>query len=277
MISIFVRELSSAGLSAAQIVSVRSIGAALMLGLPLLCKDYRALRIKWRDCWCFIGTGIGSIVLFNYCYFATIQRTSVSVAVILLYTSPLFVTLLSRVLFGERLSLRKIIALAMVFAGCVMVSGVCGGGARLSTSGLLLGLCAGLTYALYSIFGRYAQQRGYSATAITFWSFMLAAIAVIFITPWLSVCHAFANAPHLWLYLAGLVIISTILPYCFYTAGLTKLELSAASVIVAVEPVTATIIGTIFFREPLTIFIITGIALVLAALWLLAFSPSTRG
>ena len=82
------------------------------------------LRIRLRDLWCFLGTGIGSIVFFNYCYFKTISLTSMSVAAVLLYTAPAIVMVLSRILFGERFTVRKVTALVMTFVGCIFVTGI---------------------------------------------------------------------------------------------------------------------------------------------------------
>lgn len=57
------------------------------------------LRIKWKDCWCFTGTGIVSIVFFSYCYFKNVTVSSVAVSSILMYTSPVWVTVISRFVF----------------------------------------------------------------------------------------------------------------------------------------------------------------------------------
>ena len=60
--------------------------------LALFRRDL--LKVRAKDLWIFVGGGMASIILFNYCYFQTIQRASLSTAAILLYTSPVFVLLL---------------------------------------------------------------------------------------------------------------------------------------------------------------------------------------
>ena len=98
---------------------------------------------------------------------------SLSAAAILLYTSPIWVTLLSALLFYEKLTAAKLAALCMAFGGCVLVSGLGGGG--LTLRGLLLGLGAGLGYGLYSILGSIALRR-YSAFTVTALTFLIAAL-----------------------------------------------------------------------------------------------------
>ena len=85
------------------------------------------LRIHIKDLWCFIGTGVASITFFNYCYFKAVITTSLSVAAVLLYTAPAIVMILSAMLFGEALNIKKVVAIVMTFAGCVLVTGVLSG------------------------------------------------------------------------------------------------------------------------------------------------------
>lgn len=153
---IFIKNLSSAGLESMEIVTLRVYGASLVLFIGLLIYNKRLLKIRLKDCWCFVGTGVVSIVFFSYCYFKNVTVSSVAVSSILMYTSPIWVTLLARPIFGEKIGKRKLIALGMAFAGCVLVSGITGGVGMISAEGLLLGLGSGIGYGLYSIYGRIA-------------------------------------------------------------------------------------------------------------------------
>lgn len=137
---LFVRHLNAIGLTAMTIVLLRSAVTALLLSLVVLCVRPQLFRIRLRDLWCFLGTGIVSVLFFNFCYFSTIQLSSMAVAATLMYTSPVFVMLLSLCLFGERITVRKLVALALAVAGCVLVSGVLGSGGALTPQVLLLWL-----------------------------------------------------------------------------------------------------------------------------------------
>ncbi|MBQ7651932.1 MAG: EamA family transporter [Victivallales bacterium] len=266
LISLFVRKLSALGLSSIDITALRSFFAGLVLLASVPLIDMNALKVKARDIWCLAGCGIVSISLFNICYFAAIQLTTVNISVVLLYTSPIFITLFSCIFFGERFTRWKLLSLVMVMLGCILGSGMLSDGEmRLSPLGLLLGLASGLFYGLYSIFGRFAQQRGYSSLSITLWSFIFSGAASMLFLNYTRVMHVLTN-PQSWLALAGLVLFATILPYCAYTAGLRLLPPSVAAITVAVEPVVGTLVGTLFFREPLPIAAIIGMILIIAAM-----------
>nr|MBQ8253771.1 EamA family transporter [Lachnospiraceae bacterium] len=140
---IFVRGLSAYGFTSLEIGALRVFGALLFLGVGILIYKKELLRIRPKDIWCFIGTGIVSIVFFNYCYFTTIQMTSLSVAAVLLYTAPAIVTILSVFLFKEKFHPLKLTALVMAFAGCVLVTGILSQKLTLTVPGILLGLGSG--------------------------------------------------------------------------------------------------------------------------------------
>lgn len=271
MIALFVRRLYANGFESMDIVALRSFGALLLMFVFLLIYDRALLKIKWKDIWCFVGTGILSLTFFNWCYFRTIVLTSLSVAAILLYTAPVIVVLLSALLFHERLTGKKVLCMIAAFVGCVLVTGVFSdGGAGLSAKGLLVGLGAGLGYALYSIFGRYAIEKGYSSFTISFYTFFFSVIGTLPLMDAKGMVNRLAVEPvgNL-LLIGGLALISTVLPYLLYTLGLTYVENGKASIMASVEPVMATLIGILVFGERLSVMGVLGMALVLGAVVLL--------
>ena len=112
-IGLFLRLLTAAGLTSMQGVALRSVVGCLFYGLFLLLTDRKALFIAPKDWYYFFGTGVCSLLFFNWCYFNTITRSSMSVAAVLLYTSPVFVTLMSALFFREAVTPVKVIALAV--------------------------------------------------------------------------------------------------------------------------------------------------------------------
>ena len=102
LIALFFKFLTACGFSPLQIVALRVLFAAVLMTAVIFKIDPKLLKIRWRDSWLFIGTGIFSLVFFNYCYFRSIESSSISIAVLLLYTAPVFVMLLSIFLFREK-------------------------------------------------------------------------------------------------------------------------------------------------------------------------------
>ena len=170
---IFVRRLTTYGFSSIQIVSIRVTLAALIFSLFLLIRERSGFRISLRDIPLFLGLGLGSILFFTICYFTAITIMPLSTAAILLYTSPIWIMLMSALFFREKMNRRKVIALLLAFGGCVLVSGISGEG--ITFAGLLIGLGSGFGYGLYSILGTVALRK-YSPYTVTAYTFLIAAI-----------------------------------------------------------------------------------------------------
>ena len=262
IISIFLKNLVNAGFTSMHVLAMRSVLSALFMFIFLLFKNKKLLKIELRDLWMFVGTGVISLTFFSVCYFHTIIESGASVAVILLYTSPIFVLLLSALLFKEKITKFKIIALVLTFAGCILVSGA-GGENHLSLKGFLIGLCAGLGYALYSIFSRFALKK-YDLLTVTFYTFLFSSVSAV------PLSNAAAMIPRLnstsVLLLCGIALVCTVLPYIFYTYGLTGLENSKAAIFVTVEPLVGTLVGILLWHEEITLFKAFGILLIFTAL-----------
>lgn len=265
---LFVRHLNTMGLGSMEIVELRCIIAAVMLFPVILIRGNA--KLKPKNLIPLVSSGLFSIVFFNFCYFSTISLMDLSVAAILLYTAPIFVMLLSLVLFRERLTARKVAALVLAFLGCCLVSGIGSGNSGMSLKGLLLGLGAGLGYALYSIFSRYSINQGLSSMTITVYTFLFAAIGGGFLTDFSLILSALENHGIVFLGFAVLyTLVTTVLPYLLYTTGLSYVENGAASVMASVEPVVATLLGVIVFHEKPTVSALVGMLLVLIALGVL--------
>ena len=274
VISIFVKTLSKAGIDALQISAVRMILAAICFSLFVLIKDRSKFRIRFRDIWMFIGTGIISIVLFNTCYFYTMIHSQASIAVVLLYTSPVFVMILSAIIFKEKITVIKIIALILTICGCVLVAGLTDG-VSISFPVFMIGIASGLFYALYSIFGEIALRR-YDTMTVTVWTFIFGLIGSLPLGKVPQTIRIIKSDPKLILFAFGIAILSTVLPYFFYTWGLKRMETSKAAILVAVEPLVGCILGMTIYQEPHNFVKILGIILILASIVLLNIRLESR-
>ena len=269
---IFVRRLGEYGFSPIQIVCIRMVLAALIFSVIQLVKDPKGFRISLRDIPLFLGLGLGSILFFTVCYFTSITMMSLSTAAILLYTSPIWIMLMSLLFFHEKLTAQKIIALVLAFGGCVLVSGISGGG--LTLVGLLIGLGSGIGYGLYSILGTVALRR-YTPYTVTTWTFIIAAIGSILISHPADLMAKISVAPSI----PGLLgfslltaLVTAVIPFLAYTLGLRSVEASKAGILATVEPMVATLIGIFVFSEPLTLMSGVGVLLILAAVVILNVS-----
>lgn len=179
---------------------------------------------------------------------------------------------MSVLFFREKLTVRKILALILAFAGCVLVSGISAKG--LTVKGLLVGLGAGVGYGLYSILGTVALRK-YSPYTVTTYTFLMAAVGSWLFSRPAEMPVIFSGSDGL----CGLVLfccltalITAVIPFLAYTLGLQSVEASRAGILATIEPMVATIIGILVFSEPLTVLSGIGILLILTAVIVLNIS-----
>ncbi|MBD0255548.1 MAG: EamA family transporter [Cytophagales bacterium] len=275
IIGLFVTRLYGLGLTPIQVVALRALSASFLLITYALFQKRDSLKIRPSDSKYFVGTGVFSFALFNWCLFSAIGQTTLSVAPVLLYTAPAFVTILSRLFLKEVLTLRKVSALAVTVAGCALVAGlVPGTGAIVSPEGLALGVGAGFFYALYSIFAKFALQK-YQAYTVTLYTFLFAALAVAPFSTLPAVVPVLLQ-PQTWLYLFGLGFLSTLLAFLLYTKGLSRVAPGQAAIIATLEPVIASLVSLLLFKEQLNGWQYTGILLVISAVFLVQERSGTK-
>lgn len=248
-ISIFMKGLYASGISSIGIVSVRMFFAAVIYTVFMLIKSPGRLKIDLKDIWMFLLTGIVSVAFFNILYSYTIINSNASVGVVLLYTSPIFTIVLSAVFFKEKLTVKKIIALIAVLAGCLMVSGFIGGGHAIGVNVLITGLGSGLFWASYTLFSRFPLKK-YSSETASVWAVIFAGI---FMTPFgiaEGIPQMIVKNPVIILWAVGISVVSTVAPYALYTYGLQYIEGGKAAIMVTIELVTGALIGMAVYNEP---------------------------
>jgi len=268
IIGIFVKELYILGLSTMQIVAVRTISATIILICYVYIKDKKLLVIKIKDLHYFISSGILSIVFFSWCYFSTINTTSLSIAVILLYTAPAFVTVISKFAFGETFTKKKIISLLLTFLGIILITNQTGEKTvAIPLLAVITGLGSGFGYAMYSIIGKYALKKYKSLTFVTY-TFITGSVFVIPVLFTINPEIVEINF-HLIEQIVLLGLFPTALAYIMYTIGLNNLEASKASITATIEPVVATMVGVLMFKEILLVTQYIGISLILFSIILI--------
>ena len=266
-IGLFSRTLSRVGMGAANIVVIRNLGGLVLLTLFFALRDRSVFRMEAKSLPIFFGTGVVSVLFFTLCYFRCQELCSLAVSAILLYTAPAMVVVMSAAVFHEKITKKKVLALALALLGCSFVTGIWSGGLSMTAAGVLFGLGAAFFYALYSIFAPFGLRR-YAPFTVVYWTFVFGGIGSL----------AFLDAGEMGTVLAergmtltalGLVVISTVLPYLFYTKGLSKVESGKASIMASLEPVVASFVGIFAFGEPMSLMVFLGLGCILACVYVL--------
>jgi drug/metabolite transporter (DMT)-like permease len=267
-IGLAARALFAAGLTPLQAAVWRALGAFTLLFAYSLVANRRALAITLHDLPLFAAYGAVSVAGFMTVYFVAIELTTVATAAVLLYTAPVWVVVLARLIFHEPMTKMKAVAVGFAFLGCAMVIGVMGldspvaatgsAAGRLTPEGLLAGLGAGLTYALYSIFGKAALRRHLPLTTVVY-SLGFGGLFLVIANGGLSRPPEAGLAP-----LVYVTLFPTAIAYLLYIGGLRWIEAGRASVVATLEPVVAALAGAFILLEPFGLLQWIGAALVIA-------------
>ncbi|MCE4616967.1 MAG: EamA family transporter [Desulfurococcales archaeon] len=192
--------------------------------------------------WSFL-VGLGGLAPLYITYPLAVKEIGVGLAAVLLYTAPIWVTMLSPLL-GEKPAIASIIGSFAGFLGVILIFSPNAVLSGTTTIGILLGLGAGISYAAYIVFARTAKRYGSSTSEASLGAVVVSAIPVTLI----------AIPNHVptgleFVYGSYLAIGATIIPYLLHVHGLGKVEASKASVLSLIEPVIAIVLGVLLFEE----------------------------
>ena len=198
------------------------------------------------------------------------QLPSVSTAVVLMYTAPVIVMIVSVAFLGEKMTPLKGICVVAMMVGCSLVSGIVGG-AKFHAVGIAIGLLSGISYSAYNIFTKLQMRAHSHPMAATLYSFLFMAIlACCFCKPGEAIHLIAANPVKTLPLVVSIGVVNCVLPYCFYTLALKELPVGTASALGIVEPMAATIFSVTLLGEKLRISSLLGIVLILGAVCLLS-------
>ena len=282
---ILVRMLSDYGLTAMDKVLVRCTLTTVLLFLILFIVNRKMLKVHPKDIWIFVLDAILTVLLFNYFYFRAADGTmmSAALAVVLLYISPAFVMILSRLILKEKITGQKLLALFLMIIGTILVTGIATGRPQVTAIGLLFGIGSAVFYATISIINPIAIRRGYSAPTITFYTYFFGLIGVLILgllrmlpVPAIreklaadlpDIGHTFqvmfGNGGRSFLVCIAFAVASTVLPFILYNTALKYIEPSRAAIICSIEPVVGALISRFVYHEALTPLMILGIAVIM--------------
>ncbi len=261
---IFVRGLREQGFTNNEITFLRFLFASIAICIIFFIFDRKSFKIKLKNSWIFICSGAIGMFLTSLCYFSTQYNASVSVACILMYTSPIFVTVMAKIFFKEKITLVKVVCLFFTFGG-IILSSLDGNVGNLTFPVFMVGLGSGLFYASYSIFSRFAFNNGYTSENILIYSFIFGAIASSFTVDYNHLFSVIANINYNLTDMILLSLLATVTPYMLYTIGLKGIDTGKAAIIACVEIVSASIVGMILYSEFPSWLAIIGLIIVIAS------------
>ena len=264
-LGLFGRLAFQQGVTPAELASVRA-ALAFVFALPLLVARPHALRVRPRDLPLLLAYGAISVGLFYWIYLAAVDRLPLAVAAALLYTAPAFVVAIAWLMRWEPVRLRRLVPLAMVLVGAVLVTGAWRAvGSGMDGIGVALGLGSGVAYGLYTAIGKRIRSR-YDALTTILWAYGIGAAVLAVVAPPWTVLLIHDDARTLILLMA---LGPTLLAAALFFISLHHIDASTASMLATIEPVVAALLGLAWLGEALTGDAVVGIGLIMAAaVWL---------
>ncbi|AXU71369.1 TPA: EamA family transporter [Clostridioides difficile] len=262
-LGLFGKFLMGNGLTSEQVAFTRLFFGFIVLGVYSSIRTPQILKISKKGIMYSVIIGIICQAMFNLCYFKAIDIAGVSIAAVLLYTSPLFLAIFSKICYKENITRSKLFSLILCFIGAIMA--VTGGRLDfqgLNAFGLLLGVLSAIAYALMPTISKNALKE-FSSSTILVYSFLFGAIFMIPSSrPWEILNYAKDLDVLSCMLMLG--IVPAALAYIFYAAGISKgVELSVAGVVASVELVGSVIIGCTILGESFSLGKLFGVMLML--------------
>jgi len=261
---IFAVHLFRRGVSPESVAFLRPVIGIGLLAAVLGVARPRALRIDSRAL-LVLGLGGGVAVgLFQVAYQLSIEAAGVPATVALLYLSPPLVALASGPLLGEWPGARRLVLVAVTVVGVwLSVMGAEDMRATFDWAGIGWGILAAVSYASYTLFGRYSAPR-YGAVATAVYSTGSAGLVLAAVLPLLGRPVALPAGTAAWVLIVVFSVLTIAVAQLLFFDALGRVEASGVSVASAVEPVVAALLATTLLDQDLTPLGWLGIALVVS-------------
>lgn len=275
---VFVRTLTQNGIDSTTLLFLRFSIAIIPLLIAIFLTDKELFKINLKDIPLFLVCAM-CIVGLNICYNESMNTVPLSLAAVLLSLAPIYVLILAYILFGEKITSKKLVCMALAIFGCILMTGV------LETSmenvplfGILSGIGAGVFWAVYLMSSKKSIENGNHTYTLLFYSVIFISIALIPFTDFSQINNFISINPTLTILF--LIIHSTFsfaLPYILSTLSLKYLDSGVSSIFMSgAEPFAALIFGFLIYSETPTPLMFCGFILTIIAMTLLSMKENVN-
>jgi inner membrane transporter RhtA len=248
-----------AELNPAAVAWLRQLGAAVVL-----LAWRRPGRMAWRGRAFWLAATFGLVTAgMNLAFYEAIARLPLGTAVALEFVGPVVVAAV-----GSR-TLRDVVALLLVVGGVVLIADVRWSA---STLGVLFALSAAALWAGYIVLGKRVATAGFGVDGLA----VGFAVATVVLSPLAWGTGPVWGSPRLLALGIGVGVLSTVVPYVLDQVVLRRLGRATFAVLLALLPVTATLIGLVVLRQVPTLAEAAGILAVVGGVAVRSRDPQPR-
>ncbi len=265
---LFVKKMSELGMTSYMQTAFKMLLTGSFYWIILIRRDHSKLRVRLKDLWIFAGAGLFSMSVFTFLHYYTLIHGQASVTIALIYTSPVFVMLLSALLFGEVISREKMAAVMLAVLGCALTAGFFSESYRTPAVIALASIFAGFAYSTYSIFAKIATRK-YDPITMTAYTFLFAAVCTVPFGHVPEALKLMAEEPVLIALCLGKSFFTSAIPFLLFTWGISRIEAGKAAILAAMDPLVSCILGMTVLGEAANISKLAGILCILLSVIIL--------
>ncbi len=268
-IAVFGTLATATGLNNPTLLTFRfALATALLVGYLAYRGD--AAKPSGRRLPAMVGLGLAYAVL-TAAFFRGLLSVPAGLATITLYTYPVYVFLIGAAVLDERLTVRKLVALAVAVVGVGLIVGVDAAG--VDPMGIVLVSIAAMAYAVYTTGSRAAVE---TIGADRLATAAMATTGACFLAYGLATDTLFLpTTSRQWAIIVGLAVVGTVVPILLFVNGLRFVEAGRASIVSTIEPVVTVLLGIAVLGERLSPLILLGGTLVLVGVVLIRSGEPT--
>ena len=261
----FSRGIMSHGYSPYDVTTVRLVLSCLILFVILALFDRKAFRISRKDIPMFLFFGLMKL-LSDLTLFIGQESINLSVSTTLQTMSPVYVIIITVLVFKAVATFRKVLAVMLSVAGSILVTGVLTDPGNIVIYGVLASATSGLTYAIYTIGAKISVTKGYTPSGALFWMFLVSAVLSLPFGNFAGVMEAACADLELMGTCIGMAVLITLAPYWLQLMSLDYLDPNTVNIIGVLEVVVASMLGFIVYGENISISNLLGMVLVCLAI-----------
>jgi len=260
------------GIHPVTLIALRLLVSSLTILTPIILFKRELFRIQKRDLPQLLLLGIFATALQRIAYFYAVDLTTATIAAILFYTYPIFVTIYSSLFLREKVTLSTVFAIILTFSGvALVVKAYEVAWLNASISGVLFGVLSSILFAIYFLTTKKLRNNYTNWTLILYGD----GIGALALTP--IICFSFSeivNYPQqLWFLILTIAWIPSLLAYLLYSYALKHIESAKGSILSVIEPLSAAIFSATILSETFEPLQIVGVILSLTGVILLFYKP----
>lgn len=263
------RNLNGAHLTSIQVAFTRCLQAAVFTTIALAIKNREAFRIDLKGLVFCVVYGIIAFGLAMAFFSLTVERIPIAVATVLMFSNPIWVTLFGRIFFKDHVGIKKIITVITCILGCMCIIDIfAAGGKDLNVIGVVFGLLSGVTFASQLVIPRFAEGK-YSNDTLLLYGFWGGTVFLGIFSNIPQLASSIVNAADPLYTIGNLLaigVLSTYIANSYYIKSSEYLGNTLPSILVAFEPIFATILAFIILGEAIKPIQMFGALVVIASI-----------